>query len=297
MGPNLAVFIIFFLSGMMLDAKSIRSGVGDIKGTLLALAIIFLVSPLLAALCSLLPLKTGFLLGIFIVAVMPTTLSSGVVMTGAAGGNMAHALLITILASFIAIVTIPLALAALLALSGQDAAAAVQIDQGAIMVKLLVVVLLPLILGLMVKLADIKIIARHAKRFNIVNQCMILAIVWMALSPVRDKILDNALMIGQVGIWAVLFHGGLWLAGGLMVHGFHISPGRRESIIFMGGQKTLPLSIIIQMSLFPQYELALVACVMHHIIHLLMDGYLVGRLAAAHDPHHDSFPSRTVGEG
>jgi len=46
----------------------------------------------------------------------------------------------------------------------------------------------------------------------------------------------------------------------------------------MGGQKTLVLSVILQVSLFPQYGLALVVCVVHHILHLVMDGYLVGRL-------------------
>jgi sodium/bile acid cotransporter 7 len=57
-----------------------------------------------------------------------------------------------------------------------------------------------------------------------------------------------------------------------------LGKGRRESVIFMGGQKTLPLSVILQMSLFPQYGIALVVCVMHHMVHLLMDGYLVGKL-------------------
>jgi sodium/bile acid cotransporter 7 len=59
-----------------------------------------------------------------------------------------------------------------------------------------------------------------------------------------------------------------------------MGPGRRESILFMGGQKTLTLSIILQVSLFPQYGLALAVCVLHHIIHLMMDGYLVEKLKA-----------------
>jgi sodium/bile acid cotransporter 7 len=50
----------------------------------------------------------------------------------------------------------------------------------------------------------------------------------------------------------------------------------------MGGQKTLPLSIILQVSLFSQYGIALVVCVLHHIVHLAMDGYLVERLKS-HD--------------
>ncbi|MBW2597910.1 MAG: bile acid:sodium symporter [Deltaproteobacteria bacterium] len=51
----------------------------------------------------------------------------------------------------------------------------------------------------------------------------------------------------------------------------------------MGSQKTLPLSVILQVSLFPQYGLALVVCVLHHLVHLLMDGYLVGRLRKIED--------------
>ena len=40
----------------------------------------------------------------------------------------------------------------------------------------------------------------------------------------------------------------------------------------------IALSIILQVSLFPQYGMALMVCVLHHMIHLLMEGYLVGRL-------------------
>jgi sodium/bile acid cotransporter 7 len=46
----------------------------------------------------------------------------------------------------------------------------------------------------------------------------------------------------------------------------------------MGAQKTLPLSILLQVSLFPQYPDALTVCVVHHLLHLMMDGALVHRL-------------------
>ena len=52
---------------------------------------------------------------------MPTTLSSGVVMTGAAGGNMAQALVITIMANGLAVFTIPVVLSLLLRLIGGSA--------------------------------------------------------------------------------------------------------------------------------------------------------------------------------
>ena len=57
-----------------------------------------------------------------------------------------------------------------------------------------------------------------------------------------------------------------------------IGPGRRESVVFMGSEKTLPLSVILQVALFPDYGLALAVCVLHHLLHLVMDAYLVERL-------------------
>ena len=67
-------------------------------------------------------------------------------------------------------------------------------------------------------------------------------------------------------------------AAGISIRMFGLGRGRMESVLFMGGQKTLTLSIILQVSLFPEYGLALGFCVLHHIIHLMMDSWLVGKL-------------------
>jgi len=42
--------------------------------------------------------------------------------------------------------------------------------------------------------------------------------------------------------------------------------------------------LILQVTLFPHLGLALAFCVIHHVIHLMMDGYVVGRLARARAP-------------
>ena len=148
-GPDAVIVLIFFFSGLILNARQIRSGLMDIKGIAIALAIIFLVAPITGAFVGMLSLDTGVKIGIFLVAVMPTTLSSGVVMTGAAGGNMAHALVITILANGLSVFTIPVALSLLLNLVGGTAV--VSIDKPAIMIKLGFLVLLPLCTGLLIK--------------------------------------------------------------------------------------------------------------------------------------------------
>jgi sodium/bile acid cotransporter 7 len=275
-GPDVVIVLIFFFSGLILEIRQIKSGIMDAKSIAAALIVIFLVAPVIAAVIGALPLDTGVLIGIFLVAVMPTTLSSGVVMTGAAGGNMAQALAITILANGLAIFTIPVALSLLLNLLGGSAV--VVIDKPAIMIKLGFYVLLPLCAGLTLKLMARSLVDRFAYRLQLPNQLLILAIVWMAMSQARDAIVSGGESVGVIILLVFSFHGILLAAAGGFTKLLKLGKGRRESVIFMGGQKTLPLAIILQVSLFPKYGLALVVCVLHHMTHLLMDGYLVGRL-------------------
>lgn len=275
-GPNIAITLIFFFSGLFLDSKQIHSGITDIKGLAIALILIFLVSPLIAALFSITPLSVEIKIGIFLVAIMPSTLSSGVVMTNAAGGNMAHALFITVVSNSLSVFTIPVALTVLLNTIGESLV--VDIDKTKIMIKLFWSVIIPLFIGIGVGFVCKQLIERFRGKIQLLNQIFVLVIIWLGLSQSRQTLLSNSKAAGVVLVVVVLFHGIILGISFLLTHMSKLKPGRRESVIFMGGQKTLPLSVILQVTLFPQYGISLVVCVMHHITHLIIDGYLVGKL-------------------
>jgi len=273
-GADATICTIFFCSGLILKREEIRAGLRDIRGAVIALVIIFGFAPLAAFIIGSLPLDPAVRIGLFLVSVMPTTMSSGVVMTGAAGGNIAHALLITVVANSLSIVTIPFSLSLLV-----QTVEAVPIDKGQLMVQMALLVLLPLMLGLFLRPKKKGAFLTSLQRgIPMLNQCLILAIVWMGVSDARSTVLGGGAQVFVILALAFFFHAILLAAGFLCIRLFHIPRGRMESILFMGGQKTLPLSVLFQVKLFPQYGLALVFCVMHHIIHLMMDGYLVGRL-------------------
>ena len=275
-GADAVIFLIFLASGLVLKTEQIKKGIKDVKGTAVALVIIFVVAPAVAYASTMIPMDPGVRIGLFLVAVMPTTLTSGVVMTVAAGGNMAHALLITILANGLSVLTIPLSLELLLGIGGGGGG--VPIEKGRMMAQIALLVLVPLFIGLMAKPKRPVIASSLQKGVPVFNQCMILAIVWMALSGARKAVLHGGVETLYVLVLAFLFHATLLAAAFLSTRLFHLKPGRRESVIFMGGQKTLALSILLQTTLFPEYGLALAFCVIHHFVHLMMDGYLVHRL-------------------
>jgi solute carrier family 10 (sodium/bile acid cotransporter), member 7 len=275
-GGNAVIFLIFLASGLILDNEQIKRGLSDLKGTALALTLIFAMAPVVAYALSVLPMDRGVRIGLFLVAVAPTTMTSGVVMTGAAGGNMAHALLITVLANAMSMVTIPLSLGVLLGIGGEGGT--VVIEKGKMMVQIAFLVVAPLGAGMLLRPKKEGLARQLRKGVPIFTQSMILAIVWMGLSGARRAVLSGGSSTLQVLVFAFLFHALLLVVAFGLAKLFRVGPGRRESVIFMGGQKTLPLSVLLQTILFPGYGLALAFCVIHHFIHLMMDGYLVHRL-------------------
>jgi sodium/bile acid cotransporter 7 len=275
-GADAVIGTIFFCSGLILKREEIHEGLRDIRGAVIALVIIFVAAPLAAFIIGRLPLDPAVKIGLFLVSVMPTTMSSGVVMTGASGGNIAHALLITVVANGLSMVTIPFSLAVLL-----QTVESVPIEKGRLMIQMALLVLLPLLLGLFLRPKKGAFLTLLQKGIPVLNQCLILGIVWMALAEAKDTVLSGGAQVVLILVLAFFFHALLLALGFLAIRWFHIPRGRRESILFMGGQKTLPLSVLLQVKLFPQHGLALVFCVFHHFIHLMMDGYLVGRLNRA----------------
>ncbi|MBU8910486.1 MAG: bile acid:sodium symporter [Desulfobacterales bacterium] len=271
-GPEIMTFLIFIVSGLLIESDQIRAGIKDIKSTLLALSVIIVFAPIAAGLLCLLPLETGVVIGLFIVAVMPTTLSSGIVMTGTAGGNMAHALFVTILSNFIGIFSIPVILSILLSLQNMEKE--LGIDQGAIITKLFLLVLFPLMIGIVLKSKVFKEDYLGKFKLQIINQWMIIGIVFIALAGAKQVLLGEGAAFFYLVLLVSAFHLMLLGFSFLLVKLFRVKKGHRESIIFMGSQKTLALSVMIQVTYFDEFGIALLVCVIHHIVHLMIDGYL-----------------------
>ena len=271
-GADIIIFIIFIISGLIIDVEEIKSGIKDIPSTLIALATILIISPVVAGLLSLFPFQKGLIIGLFIVAVMPTTLSSGIVMTGKAGGNMAHALFITIFSNAIAVFSIPIVLSWLL--SSFFESQNININQMAIMIRLCLLVLLPLIIGLYAKNFFFNFEKDTKVKMQVINQILIIVIVFMAASGAADMFGDNFEQLFLIALITIIFHIILLSVTFLGSKISKIGQGRYESVVFMGSQKTLALAVIIQLTYFSEYSMALLVCVVHHFSHLMIDGYL-----------------------
>jgi len=189
---------------------------------------------------------------------------------------MAHALLVTLLSNALSVATVPLTLSFLL--GGLSETATVVIDQRAMVLKIGVLVLCPLVVGLLTRKIFTLPPNRPAASLQTINQLLILLMVGVGLSQAREALFAGGSQIVWVVLLVASFHGVMLLAAFSFTRFIRLPTPVRTSVIFMGCQKTLPLTLMVQVSAFPNYPLALVVCVLHHITQLFMDGYLVGRL-------------------
>ena len=174
---NIGVFVVFFLHGMNLSSEQIRHGLKNWRLHLMVQAFTFVVFPLLWLACD----KTldafipgTLMVGFLYLAALPSTISSSVALTGSAGGNVPAAILNASLSSVLGIFITPF-LCALVVGGGSGG-----IDLGETLLDLCAMLLLPLVLGQLLRPLFGKFFGKHKRYTNLIDKAVILLLVYAA---------------------------------------------------------------------------------------------------------------------
>ena len=216
-------------------------------------------------------LSAGAALGLVVMATMPPTLSSGVIMTDNAGGHTLWAMLLTIALNLAGIFTIPFMLDLTLSLG-----AGVEISPWPLLQRLLGIVLLPFLAGLALKRA-LRRPAPVTVRY-IPSACIVVT-VWMSMSASRETLLELALAdLVLIGLGALAVHGVLLLLAYLAGLTLRLAAAERLAVLFVISQKTLPVAIGVLTALKASMASILVVCLVFHFLQLMLDSMLAVRL-------------------
>ena len=268
------VALAFVLNGLTLSTESLVGGLR--RWPLFALAMVntFLLPLLLVLLAfRILPgqdtaLGTGFLL----LAVVPTTLVSAVVLTRVAGGDGATALYITVIANLLAIIVVPLLLQTVLAGAGDR-----QIELWGTALKLTYTVLLPTFAGQLLRLAVHRWVDRHRRLLGVVSQGIILVFIINGTASLPHGALSPALW-GGVLLAGLLLHGVLLLAaegGGRL---FKADRPTRRAFSLSASEKSLAVAVVLTKQLFPTLGgMVLFPSIVYYVAQLIIDNILAHR--------------------
>jgi sodium/bile acid cotransporter 7 len=174
---NVGVFVVFFLHGVNLSSEQVVHGLKNWKLHVMVQGFTFVVFPLIWLLCHALfgsAVPALLMLGFFYLCALPSTISSSVALTGSAGGNVPAAILNASLSSVLGIFITPWLVSLLV---GQGAGG---IDLGATLLNLCAMLLLPLVLGQLLRPLLGRFFARQKRYTSIIDKLVILLLVYSA---------------------------------------------------------------------------------------------------------------------
>jgi sodium/bile acid cotransporter 7 len=275
------VSVIFFFYGVKLSPAELFSGLKNWKLHTVIQATTFVVFPLIALLVIYFFGSTENILwlGFYYLAVLPSTVSSSVVMVSIAGGNVPAAIFNASISSIIGIFVTPLWM------SVYSVAAENDIELKNVIIKLCVQVLLPLILGLALHKRLGNWAQRHKTVLRNADQLIILLIVYTAFC---EAFLGN--MFSAFGAFDIIKIGVGMLAFFLVMvfimyaasaaFGFELRD--RIAIIFCGSKKSLVQGAVMGRVLFPDplmLGVVLLPLMLYHALQLMAGSAIANTIA------------------
>jgi len=274
------IFLTFLFSGLKLETRMALKEIRNFKALSAALVSCFVLFPIVAV-----PLAKcvwsgaddrDLVVGVCILASAPVTIASGILLTQMAQGNVPLSIFICVATNAAAVFTAPMSLNLLLRLD-----AVVQLPVSRIMGRLFLVVLLPTIIGqlLRVKLKDV--VARRRRGLSIFSQCIVLLIILKGLAGSTERISAMGLGIVTIFLFAGVLHAVI-LAMNLGISKLiRLNSASTSAFTIHTSQKTLTVSSLLWEGYFPGFTMGMIPVIVYHLTQLILDTAVAARFKAA----------------
>ncbi|WP_020598071.1 bile acid:sodium symporter family protein [Spirosoma panaciterrae] len=275
------VSFIFFFYGLRLNMEQLRAGLRNHRLHLVIHLTTFVLFPaIVLPVRSLLmtPETTLLWLGIFYVAVLPSTVSSSVVMVSIAGGNLPAAIFNASISSLIGVFVTPLWMSFLLSNTTG------QYDLASVIGKLTVQVIVPVLLGLLLNKRLGWFANRYKTYLRYGDQLTILLIVYTSFSESFSLNLFANYSLGDLVWLSSLMLGLFFLIFGLVyLLGRLLNFSREDNItaLFCGSKKSLVQGSVMAKVLFPPTTagVMLLPIMIYHALQLIIASILAQAMA------------------
>ncbi len=282
---NLGIALILFLQGLSLAFEQVRNGAGNWRLHTIIQGFTFVVFPIVGLLFAfLVPLawpgepaaiRDGFLY----LCVLPSTVSTSVVLTAVARGNTAGALFNAALSNIAGVVATPLLVQLLMNRTGSSG------SFGPLLLQITLLTLLPFAAGMILRRWLHAAVDRRKIWITRISNGVILFIVYAAFcDSVKQRIWQQhgALLTLQVGGLAAL----LFVVISLLAHGaclvLKLDRGDRIAAYFCAVKKTLAMGVPLAVLIFgdrADLPLILLPIMFYHPLQLFLNGLIANHWA------------------
>jgi predicted Na+-dependent transporter len=265
------IFTVFVFSGMSLETGQFLREVHNLRAPLYAIVAVSGIFPVMGVVVGkTLALAPNEFVGLMVVASCPPTLASGIILSTLAGGSVPIAILITIVCSMTAVLLMPIALQVALGLSIQ-----VDLPVARMMLKLAYLIILPTLIGQLLRRPLIDQVNRYLPLLKFLPVVLVVLMIFIAVSRGAAELRSNGLPL-------LLHVAGVVVSLHVLMLGVNYSAGRAlrlpgpalRSLTIVASQKTIPISVFVALTYFPQYPTAVLPCVLFHLLQILVDSML-----------------------
>jgi len=274
---NVGVSLAFFITGLTLETSSIGAQLRRFGPPVAAMISSLVAIPLLAWGLASIMMPMEFVIGVCIIATAPVTVASGTVMTDVGRGNVPLSLFICVLGNALAIFTIPLSLNLLLHFGGHIELPVLRMLGG-----LALTILVPTIIGQLVRPLVKKKIALCKKGFSIFQQCIVLLIIFNAVASSTERILQAGIAILAVLAFMVVLHSLVLAMNYGTARFMGLDRPSVTAFTIHTSQKTLTVSYIVWAGYFAaQFPMAMIPAIGYHLTQMIMDSIVAQKFRLA----------------
>lgn len=283
---NIGVSLIFFFYGLKLSPQELKKGLSNWKLHIVVQTATFIIFPIVVLVFMAIFGSFGnklLWLGIFYLVALPSTVSSSVVMTSLARGNITSAIFNASLSSIIGVFITPVWMGIFISTSGGD------FDLTNVIIKLSLQVLLPVAIGVLLHPKFGKIALKNSNKLRIFDQSIILLIVYVSFC---DSFANK--MFSGYATWELIVLGLAMIALFFIIYGIVTFIGKllkfsiedHITAVFCGSKKSLVHGTVMSKVLFPGIAgvgVILLPLMIFHALQLVLASMLAQKFAKRPD--------------
>ena len=277
---NVGIAAILFLQGLSLAFEKLKNGAGNWRLHVIVQSFTFIVFPIVGIFLFItVPLiwpaePAGIRQGLLYLCVLPSTISTSVVLTAVAQGNVAGALFNAALSNIIGVVLTPLLVHELMTTTGQSA------PLGPLMLKIMLLTLLPFFIGMSLRRFVRKWVEHHKAWIARISNTVIVFIVYSAFcDSFAEKIWQQhgAAMTAKLFLCVSLLFTGMSLLIYWTCRALRLNREDRITAYFCSVKKTLAMGVPLAVLIFgsrSDVPLILLPLMFYHPLQIFINGLL-----------------------
>ena len=282
---NIAIALLFFLHGGRLSRRAILAGLGHWRLHLSALAITFMLFPLLGVTARVLAapwLSATLVAGVLYLSVLPSTIQSSVTYTAMAGGNIPAAICSASLSNIVGVVLTPFLVALLIGAQGADATLSS-------ITSIVVQILLPFVAGHVLRPWIGPWLDGRKALLGWFDRGVVLAIIYRAFSEAMAQHLWSELSLLQIALLigiVLVFLGVVTAAAFAQARALNLNHADTVALLFCGSQKSLASGAPMASIIFATSTVGavLLPLMLYHQFQLMLGAVLARRFAEKSAP-------------